>query len=74
METLWHPSIRGISVSQWLGSVIETSQFGHCLVVLPFIIDQPRNARLLVEKDLAVEVDRNGDGSFSRDAIANAMV
>ena len=44
----------------------------HCL--FPFIIDQPLNTRLLVEKALAVEVDRNGDGSFSRDAIAKAMV
>uniref|UniRef100_B9H1W3 Anthocyanidin 3-O-glucosyltransferase n=1 Tax=Populus trichocarpa TaxID=3694 RepID=B9H1W3_POPTR len=74
METLWHPSIRGSLFHSGWGSVIETLQFGHCLVVLPFIIDQPLNARLLVEKDLVVEVDRNGDGSFSRDAIANAMV
>jgi UDP-N-acetylglucosamine:LPS N-acetylglucosamine transferase len=74
METLWHPSIRGSLFHSGWGSVIETLQFGHCLVVLPFIIDQPLNARLLVEKDLAVKVDRNGDGSFSRDAIANAMV
>jgi hypothetical protein len=74
METLWHPSIRGSLFHSGWGSVIETLQFGHCLVVLPFIIDQPLNARLLVEKDLVVEVDRNGNGSFSRDAIANAMV
>ncbi|KAF9683460.1 hypothetical protein SADUNF_Sadunf04G0015900 [Salix dunnii] len=38
----------------------------HCL--FPFIIDQPLNTWLLVEKALAVQVDRNGDGSFSRDA------
>ncbi|KAJ6925676.1 hypothetical protein NC651_010171 [Populus alba x Populus x berolinensis] len=74
METLWHPSIRGSLFHSGWGSVIETSQFRHCLVVLPFSIDQPLNARLLVEKDLAVEVDRNRDGSFSRDATANAMV
>ncbi|KAG6776926.1 hypothetical protein POTOM_016717 [Populus tomentosa] len=66
METLWHPSIRGYLFHSVWGTVIEASQFGHCLVVLPFTIDQPLNARLLVEKDLAVEADRNGDGSFSR--------
>ncbi|KAJ6885673.1 hypothetical protein NC651_026345 [Populus alba x Populus x berolinensis] len=37
---------------------------GHCLVLLPFIIDQPINTRLLVEKDSVVQVDGNGNGSF----------
>nr|XP_034906444.1 UDP-glycosyltransferase 91C1-like [Populus alba] len=63
METLWHPSF---------GGSLFHSVWGSCL--LPFPIDQPLYARLLVEKDLAVEVDRNGDESFSRDAIANAML
>ena len=53
--------------------MIETLQFGHCLVVLPFINDQPLNARLLVEKGLAVEVKRNEDGSFSGDEIARTL-
>ena len=48
-------------------------QFGHCLVVLPFIFDQPLNARLLVDKGVAVEVKRGEDGSFSRDGIAKAV-
>ncbi|KAK1560430.1 hypothetical protein Q3G72_026610 [Acer saccharum] len=47
--------------------------FGHCLVVLPLIIDQPLNARILVEKGLAVEVERREDGSFTRDDIAKAL-
>ncbi|CAL5397596.1 unnamed protein product [Camellia sinensis] len=34
-------------------------------VVLPIVIDQPSNARLLVEKGLAIEVERGEDGSFS---------
>ncbi|KAI8023342.1 UDP-glycosyltransferase 91D1 [Camellia lanceoleosa] len=45
--------------------MIETLQFGHCMVVLPFVIDQPLNARLLVEKGLAIEIERGEDGSFS---------
>lgn len=36
---------------------------------LPFFIDQRPVARLLVEKDMAVEIAR-GDGSFSRGGIA----
>ena len=55
------------------GSVIETLQFGHCLVVLPFVIDQPLNARLLVEKGLVVEVERKEDGSFTGEDIAKAL-
>ncbi|KAI5345674.1 hypothetical protein L3X38_013551 [Prunus dulcis] len=50
-----HPSVGGSLFHSGWGSVIETLQFGHVPVVLPFIIDQPLNARLLVEKDLAVE-------------------
>lgn len=48
-------------------------QFGHCLVVLPLIIDQPLNPRLLVERKIAVEVERSEDGSFTRDGTANAL-
>jgi hypothetical protein len=40
---------------------------------LPFIIDQPLNARYLVEKGLGVEVRRGEDGSFTRDCVAKAL-
>ncbi|KAL6323195.1 hypothetical protein AAG906_027475 [Vitis piasezkii] len=63
---------RSLFHSGW-GSVIETLQFGHCLIVLPIIIDQGLNARLLVEKGLAVEVERREDGSFSREDIAKSL-
>ncbi|KAK4593807.1 hypothetical protein RGQ29_017770 [Quercus rubra] len=72
-EILAHPSIGGSLFHSGWGSAIEMLQFGHCLVVLPFIYDQPVNARVLVEKDLAVEVERGEDGSFSRDGIAKAV-
>ncbi|KAL6131023.1 hypothetical protein ACLB2K_069401 [Fragaria x ananassa] len=73
MEILGHPSIGGSLFHSGWGSVIETLQFGHCLVVLPIIIDQPLNARLLVEKGLAAEVKRNEDGSLSREEIAKSL-
>ncbi|KAL7238950.1 hypothetical protein ACSBR2_004946 [Camellia fascicularis] len=60
MDILSHPSI----------GVIETLQFGHCMAVLPFIIDQSLDARLLVEKGLAIEAERGEDGSFSGNDIA----
>ncbi|CAL9007325.1 unnamed protein product [Prunus brigantina] len=72
MEVLGYPSVGGSLFHSGWGSVIETLQFGH-VVVLTFIIDQPLNARLLVEKDLAVEVKRKEDGSFCRDDIAKPL-
>ena len=53
--------------------MIETLQFGHCLVVLPFIIDQGLNARLLVEKGLVVEIEKGEDGSFRREDMAKSL-
>ena len=54
-------------------SVIENLQFGNTLVLLPFNIEQPLNARFLVEKGLAIEVKRNEDGSFTRNDIAASL-
>ncbi|XP_022147250.1 putative UDP-rhamnose:rhamnosyltransferase 1 [Momordica charantia] len=74
MEILAHPTIGGCMFHVGWGSTIEALQFGHCLVVLPFIIDQPLNARFLVEKGFAIEVERNeDDGSFTGEAIAKAL-
>ena len=53
--------------------MIEILQFGHSLIVLPLVYDQSLNASLLVDKDLAVEVERGKDGSFNRDGIAKAL-
>ncbi|KAG6786799.1 hypothetical protein POTOM_008416 [Populus tomentosa] len=73
LELLSHPSIGGSLFHSGWGSVIETLQYGLCLIVLPFIADQGLNARLLVEKGLAVEVDRKEDGSFTRHDIAKSL-
>ncbi|CAL5400971.1 unnamed protein product [Camellia sinensis] len=70
IDILAHPSIGGSLFHAGWGSMIETLQFGHCMVVLPFVIDQPLNARLLVEKGLAIEVERGEDGSFSGNDVA----
>ncbi|KAF7836674.1 putative UDP-rhamnose:rhamnosyltransferase 1 [Senna tora] len=73
MEILGHPSIGGSLFHSGWGSIIETLQFGHCLVLLPMVYDQGLNARLLVEKGLGVEIDRGEDGSFGRYDIAKAL-
>ncbi|KAL3536785.1 hypothetical protein ACH5RR_000151 [Cinchona calisaya] len=72
-EILGHSSIGGCLFHAGWGSVIETLQHGHNLVVLPFIIDQGLNARFLVEKGLAIEVERNEeDGWFTKDDITES--
>ncbi|XP_028769246.1 UDP-glycosyltransferase 91C1-like [Neltuma alba] len=73
MEILSHESIGGSLFHTGWGSVNENLGFGHSLVALPMIIEQGLNARLLVDRGLAVEVDRAEDGSFSRDDIAKAL-
>ncbi|PKI50321.1 hypothetical protein CRG98_029292 [Punica granatum] len=73
MEILAHPSIGASLFHAGWGSVIEILQFGHCLVILPLIIDQPLNARMLVERGLAIEVERRGDGSFTGNEISTAL-
>ncbi|XP_047959339.1 putative UDP-rhamnose:rhamnosyltransferase 1 [Salvia hispanica] len=72
-EILSHPSIGASLFHSGWASVVESISYGNCLVLLPFIIAQPLDSRLLVEKGLAVEVERGGDGSFTRDGIARAL-
>ncbi|XVF33276.1 hypothetical protein REPUB_Repub17cG0154900 [Reevesia pubescens] len=74
LEILGHPSIGGFMSHAGWGSITETLPFGHCLVALPLGIDQPLNARVLVEKGLAVEIERSEeDGSFNSDGITKAL-
>lgn len=55
-------------------STVESFAFGHPLVMLPFVLDQPLIARSMAEKGVGVEVARDeGDGSFDRDGVAAAV-
>ncbi|CAO2819424.1 unnamed protein product [Amaranthus hypochondriacus] len=73
LKILAHPSIGSSMFHSGWGSIIETLQHGHSLILLPFIIDQGINARFIVEKGLGIEVDRREDGSYTRDDIAFAL-
>ncbi|XP_057780484.1 putative UDP-rhamnose:rhamnosyltransferase 1 [Salvia miltiorrhiza] len=72
-EILAHPSIGGSLFHAGWASVVENMAHGNYLVLLPFIFTQPLETRLLVEKGLAIEVERAEDGSFTRNGIANAL-
>ncbi|PIA52268.1 hypothetical protein AQUCO_01000263v1 [Aquilegia coerulea] len=73
LDILAHPSVGGSMFHSGWGSIIETLQHGHILVVLPLVIDQGLNARLLVEKGLAIEVEKSDDGTFNGEDIAKAL-
>ncbi|KAK1410623.1 hypothetical protein QVD17_37160 [Tagetes erecta] len=48
--------------------------FGHPLVMLPFLVDQGLNARVLVDKQVGIEVPRNEeDGSFTKESVARSL-
>ncbi|KAK4738825.1 hypothetical protein R3W88_002522 [Solanum pinnatisectum] len=56
------------------GSVTESLQYGHVVVVLAFVYDQGFNGRFLMEKGLGIEVEKNEeDGSFTRNEIEKAL-
>jgi UDP:flavonoid glycosyltransferase YjiC (YdhE family) len=71
---LSHPAIGGCLFHSGWGSIIESLGLGHGhpQILLPMVLDQNLNAKLLVEKGIGLEVQRNPDGSFDRNAIAKS--
>ncbi|KAK3145759.1 hypothetical protein QOZ80_3BG0257020 [Eleusine coracana subsp. coracana] len=56
------------------GSTVECLAFGHPMVMLPFVVDQPLIARTMAMRGIGVEVERDDmDGSFRREAVAAAV-
>ncbi|PIN17681.1 UDP-glucuronosyl and UDP-glucosyl transferase [Handroanthus impetiginosus] len=73
LEILAHPAIGGCLFHSGWGTIIESLGFGHPLILLPMVVDQGLNAKLLVEKKVGYEVPRNEDGSFSRETVAESI-
>lgn len=70
---LRHPSIGGfVSHCGW-SSVLEGMKLGVPLIAMPVHIDQPLNARLMVELGIAVEVDRDQKGHLARGEITKVI-
>ncbi|XP_058081471.1 putative UDP-rhamnose:rhamnosyltransferase 1 [Magnolia sinica] len=73
LEILSHPSIGGSLFHSGWASIIETVHYGHALIVLPLANVHSLDARMLVDKGLAIKVEVNDDGSFHRDAVARSL-
>ncbi|XP_047308455.1 beta-D-glucosyl crocetin beta-1,6-glucosyltransferase-like [Impatiens glandulifera] len=67
---LGHPNVGGfVSHCGW-GSTMEAMSFGIPIVAIPMNLDQPGNARLVVEMDVGLEVNRDDNGGLSGEEIA----
>ncbi|CAN4114372.1 unnamed protein product [Withania somnifera] len=68
-----HPSTGGfISHCGW-NSVMESIDFGVPIIAIPMHLDQPMNARLIVELGVAVEIVRDDDGKIHKGEIAETL-
>ncbi|KAL3527558.1 hypothetical protein ACH5RR_012214 [Cinchona calisaya] len=73
-KILRHESVGGFLTHCGWGSTIEGLMFGHPLVMLPFLVDQGLNARVLEDKQVGIEVPRNlQDGSYTRNSVAESV-
>ncbi|KAI3947490.1 hypothetical protein MKX01_028395 [Papaver californicum] len=54
-------------------SVLESMKYGVPIVAMPMHLDQPINARLVVEIGVGVEVKRDGDGRLDRREIGEMI-
>ncbi|XP_016498882.1 beta-D-glucosyl crocetin beta-1,6-glucosyltransferase-like [Nicotiana tabacum] len=72
-KILTHSSIGGfVSHCGW-NSISESIEFGVPIIAIPMQLDQPMNAKLLVEIGVALEVVRDDNGSLHREEIASVI-
>ncbi|KAI3469435.1 hypothetical protein Pfo_026098 [Paulownia fortunei] len=72
-KILAHPSIGAFVSHCGMSSTIESIYFGVPVVAIPLKLDQPVNARLLVESGVGLEVIRDENGHLSSEEVANAI-
>ncbi|KAL6582917.1 hypothetical protein OROMI_004995 [Orobanche minor] len=74
LEILGYGSIGGFLTHCGWSSIVEGLMFGKPLIMLPFLVDQGLNARVLADKEVGMEVARNEqDGSYTREDVAECV-
>lgn len=73
-QLLAHDSVGAFLTHCGWSSIIEGLQFGRPLVMLPFVLDQGLNARVMEQKKVGIEIPRNNrDGSFNKISVAQSL-
>ncbi|XP_047958215.1 UDP-glucosyltransferase 29-like [Salvia hispanica] len=70
---LGHPAVGGFMSHCGWSSITESLYFGVPVVALPLKLDQPINARLVVEAGVGVEVARDEEGELDGNGVAEAV-
>ncbi|KAL1540225.1 beta-D-glucosyl crocetin beta-1,6-glucosyltransferase [Salvia divinorum] len=70
---LAHPSVGGFMSHCGWSSITESLYFGVPVVAVPLKLDQPMNARLVVEVGVGVEVARDEEGRLDGNGVADAV-
>ncbi|XP_047958479.1 UDP-glucosyltransferase 29-like [Salvia hispanica] len=70
---LAHPAVGGFMSHCGWSSIMESLYFGVPVVALPLKLDQPMNARLVVEVGVGVEVARDEEGGLDGNGVAEAV-
>ncbi|KAK1410621.1 hypothetical protein QVD17_37158 [Tagetes erecta] len=75
LEILRHESVGGFLTHCGWSSIVEALMLGHPLVMLPILGDQGLNARVLVDKQVGIEVPRSEEdgGSFTKESVARSV-
>ncbi|XP_057500873.1 putative UDP-rhamnose:rhamnosyltransferase 1 [Actinidia eriantha] len=74
LKILAHDSVGCFLTHCGWSSIIEGLQFGHPLVMLPFMVEQGLNARIFEKNQVGIEIPRDQrDGSLRRNSVAESL-
>lgn len=74
LKILSHESVGGFLTHCGWSSTIEGMMLGLPFIMLPFLVDQGLNARVLEDKEVGIEVPRNEeDGSYTKESVAESV-
>ncbi|XP_071689537.1 beta-D-glucosyl crocetin beta-1,6-glucosyltransferase-like [Rutidosis leptorrhynchoides] len=72
---LRHQSIGGLLSHCGWNSILESITFGVPIIAMPMHLDQPLNARLVVEVGVGLEIEREGtSGKVNREVVAKVIM